>query len=117
MRTLGWLLVGLLAVGVVGAAVTHLLVGPPWAHMYASGNGATMGPWMMGGYGLFGGLFIIVLVVAVVWLLLAAAPQGTQAPPPPPSAESPLEILKRRYASGDISKAQFDEMKRDLDLG
>jgi len=28
--------------------------------------------------------------------------------------ETPLEILQRRYANGEISKAEFDEMKRDL---
>jgi putative membrane protein len=29
-------------------------------------------------------------------------------------AESPLEILKKRYARGDISKQEFDEKKKDL---
>jgi len=28
--------------------------------------------------------------------------------------ETPLQILQRRYANGEISKAEFDEMKRDL---
>ncbi len=28
--------------------------------------------------------------------------------------ETPLEALKRRYASGDVSKEQFEQMKRDL---
>jgi uncharacterized membrane protein len=27
---------------------------------------------------------------------------------------SPQEILKRRYARGEISKQQYDEMRRDL---
>ncbi len=30
--------------------------------------------------------------------------------------ESPLEILRRRYASGEIDRAQFEEMKRVLGL-
>ncbi len=29
-------------------------------------------------------------------------------------SETPLEILKRRYANGEISKTEFEEMKRDL---
>jgi len=28
--------------------------------------------------------------------------------------ESPLEILQKRYARGEISKEEFDEMKRNL---
>jgi putative membrane protein len=28
--------------------------------------------------------------------------------------ETPLEILKRRYAKGEITKADFEQMKRDI---
>jgi len=30
------------------------------------------------------------------------------------SSESPLDILKKRYANGEIGKEEFDKMNRDL---
>ena len=37
--------------------------------------------------------------------------------PTVPQNESLLDILKRRYALGEINQAQFEEMKRTLNLG
>lgn len=77
--------------------------------------------WMMGGgwwgpgYGLFHWLLMLlfwILIIAgavliVRWLMdqarTGSAPQ-----------ETPLEILKKRYAKGEIDKDQFEAMKRDL---
>ena len=42
------------------------------------------------------------LVIAVVWAL---ARTGTGAPP---ADESPLVILKRRYASGEINREEYE---------
>ena len=82
---------------------------------------------MMVGFGsmmLFGGLFSIALLVLViggaVWLVVALAcgRQGHTAsalPSLPAPGQTPLDILKARYAKGEITKEQFDEMKRDLD--
>lgn len=80
-----------------------------------------MGPGFMRGFGFYpfgGGLLSLVLgvliVVGIVWFVTALA----RSPEPPresmPMSESPLDILKRRYAKGEITKEQFEEMKRDI---
>jgi putative membrane protein len=89
------------------------------------GNGM-MGPGMMGGMmsgGMMsGGTYWLAspwywlgwaLVVAVVLWLIIAIPRALRRPSV--SAETPQQILKRRYARGDISSEQFETMKAQLD--
>ena len=42
---------------------------------------------------------------------------GHAMPSTAPQGESLLDILKRRYALGEINQTQFEEMKRVLNLG
>ncbi len=58
---------------------------------------------------LFWGLIIVGLVLVVRWLW----DQGRHGSGPV-AAEAPLDILKRRYARGEISKEEFDRMKQDV---
>lgn len=51
----------------------------------------------------------IVLIVALVWAV--ARPTGRNDPDGGPSAE---EILKRRYARGEIDKDQYESRLQDL---
>ena len=81
-----------------------------------------MGPGMMWGWGhpmgwlwmVMMALFWVALIVAVIflvrWLLLSTGGRGRE----PLREESPLEILKKRYARGEIDKQEFEEKKRDL---
>ncbi len=66
--------------------------------------------WGMGGYGgfmmiLFWGL-LIAGVVFVVRLLAGSSKSA--------SGETPLDILKKRYARGEINKTEYDEKLKDL---
>jgi putative membrane protein len=69
------------------------------------------------GYGWGGGLFMILFWIAVIvgivllvrWLS-AVRPAGTGGAPP----EKPLDVLKRRYAAGEIDKKEFEEKRKDL---
>ncbi len=67
-----------------------------------------------GGMSLFGGIVMLLVVVAVVLLVLWAVRAGI------PSrnvsgGETPLGLLKRRYAAGEINQAEFDQARRVLD--
>jgi putative membrane protein len=83
-------------------------------------SGWGMGPGMMGGWGMgwfgmifmlvFWGLVIVGLVFLIKWLIQttsggkAVGHTGSKA----------IEILKERYARGEISKEEFETMKKDL---
>ena len=75
-----------------------------------------MGPGMMGGYGVMflGPIFFIVILGLIIWAVVAAV----QKPGVPDStihkADSPIDILKRRYAQGEIDKEEFEMKKKDL---
>ncbi len=72
---------------------------------------------MMGGWG-FGGIWMIIfwaiIVGLVVWGIVALARHsGTN--PVPVDDRRPLEIAKERYARGEISKEDYERIKRDID--
>jgi putative membrane protein len=55
-------------------------------------------------------LVLLGLALAVRWLWRA----GSGIKVPTPQEESALEILKKRYARGEIGKEEFEAKKRDL---
>jgi putative membrane protein len=83
---------------------------PPW------GPGM-MGNWgygMMGWFGpimmlVFWGLLILVLILLARWLWRSSQKKSEEM-----RSESPLDILKRRYASGEIDREEFEQKKKDL---
>ena len=61
----------------------------------------------------------IIFIVAIVFIAsqLAARTGGSnesRASCRPPSAEPPLDIARRRYAAGEISREDFEQIKRDV---
>ena len=65
-----------------------------------------MGWWMM-----FGAVFWIVVFGALIYAISVFS-RGE--PRSRDSSESPLDIAKRRYASGEISAEEFERIKRDI---
>ncbi len=65
--------------------------------------------WMYGGFVWIFWLAVIIGVFFLIrWLVRSGGP-GAQ-----PPKESAMEILKKRYASGEISKEEFEQKKKDL---
>lgn len=78
--------------------------------------------WGGGWYGMiFGPLFmllVLAMVIAVVVILvrwLGGPWYGAQPPYQPPPSRAPLDILKERFARGEIDKEEFEERRRVLD--
>ena len=65
--------------------------------------------WGCGGWFMMS--FWIVLVAAIVYLLLKGI---TQQKPHHAKEDSALEILKKRYARGEISKEEYERIKKDI---
>ena len=68
------------------------------------------GEYGMGGGMIFMALFWVVIIVGVIYLIKLLADKsrnGTQ-------TESAEEILKKRFAKGEISQEEFEEIKKDL---
>ena len=61
-------------------------------------------------------LVLVIGLVVLVVVLLARRPGGT-VQSHLSASETPMEILQRRLASGEIDSKQFREMKRDLGEG
>lgn len=84
----------------------------PWGHY-----GWGMMPWGMGSI-MFMIPVMFILAIAVLFVLIfmvrkiggeghGSAPHHTY--------ETPLEILKKRYARGEIDREEFERMKKDLE--
>jgi putative membrane protein len=64
--------------------------------------------WGMG----WGWIIGVIVLVVVIWIFIRAMYQtGSRKEP---ERKSPLDVLKDRYARGDISREEFEEKKRDL---
>ncbi len=76
--------------------------------------------WMMSGWGmgfeLFGWLMMLLfwiliiagVVLVVRWIMDQGKPKGLR------TEETALDSLKKRYASGEIDREQYETMRREL---
>ena len=66
------------------------------------------GGWCMGGMWFFPLLFWILVIAGAVFIVRWLRERGQE------QKESPLDILKKRYASGEIDQDTFEQMKKDI---
>ena len=60
-------------------------------------------------------LILIALVLVVKWLLMQSSHSRREDKAIPEQKSRSLEILKERYARGEIDRQEFEQKKQDLD--
>ncbi len=60
-------------------------------------------------------VFVVAVVVGVIFLARGMTTQGQAPRGPSPEGPSPKDILKRRYAAGEIDREEFQQRLRDLE--
>lgn len=72
-------------------------------------DGHMMAPWGWLFMLIFWALVIVALIYGVRWLA------GRNGPEENGGGQTALDILKERYARGEISRKEFEQMKKDLE--
>ena len=89
--------------------------GMMWGYGNAAANGVDGWRWGLGmalgwiGMVAFWAVIVVGAIVLVRWL-----GSGMRSTEGPSARDEPLEILRRRYAAGEIDDATYERMKREL---
>ncbi len=85
---------------------------------WGMGHGGFGGHMMGYGHGMGIGMLLIwgLILFAIVSLIYDSFSKGQGPRLSTGRTEDALQILKRRYASGDIDKTEFDDMRRHLNI-
>jgi len=93
----------------ISAVIGGIYGGWPW-HMHD-----LLWPGMIrGGFMFIMALVWIGILALVIWVVVAAVQKTGGVDSSPSGVNSALEVLKERYARGEIDKQEFEEKKKDL---
>ena len=74
--------------------------------------------WFGGGIGWLGMIlcliFFILIIIGVIFLIVWIVKKATYSGNEAKTGSSTLEVLKERYAKGEITKEQYEDVKKDL---
>ena len=109
-KTLKWALI------IGGIIVTVLVIFSVVAGLIWGWQGNRYGYGMMGGFGnmFFMPILGIVIVGLVVWAVVAVVQRPRESNTETRSSDTALEIIKQRYAKGEITKEEYEKKKKDL---
>ena len=108
---------------IAGALTTALVFMPGWVMAQAQTDSERYGygPGMMGwggGYGMFFGPLLMILtlivVIAAIVLLIQWLGGGSWQGAQKPTGPAPLDILKARFARGEIDRQEFEDRRKVL---
>jgi putative membrane protein len=88
------------------------MMGPGWMGPDMIGEGGWHGGMVWGLGGLTMLAFWGLLIVGVVLLIRLL---DRREAPPTPKSESAVDIVRRRYASGELTREQYEQMHNDLE--
>jgi putative membrane protein len=95
--------------------ITVLLVSCTGEGYYGQQGPGGWGHMMHYGFG-YGGMFMWIIFLIIIGLLIYFMVQAQKTKGRTLTQnESPLDILKKRYAKGEITKEEYQGMKKDLE--
>ena len=79
-------------------------------------------PNMMGGYSggmgwigmILGFIFFIAIIIGIILFIIWLVKRTTHSTAEPKTGSKALEVLKERYARGEITKEQYEEIKKGI---
>ncbi len=105
----------------LGISIVLIALGVGFLYNHNMDFWSAHGRWNMGHDGFMGGgmgfmmiIFWVLLIGALALLVSAMVNGASGSRQERNEANNPLDILKQRYARGEIDKAEYEKMRRDL---